>query len=192
MGDGFSGTYSQAVEAPDLFGPLFVKISDDAGVEYHWSYANRFTDPSYDKGMWGATLVDFETKERAAPEHVSRIVLDLDRPGSGAMWAHYYGDGDHKLTELWHDRLRVREHFNGRKVSTSFHVSGTALTNLADSKIWQFAITDGAGRTVAEHTLVPVDFEKVRRELDDAMQQHRLNISEYMERCEYHDATPVL
>ena len=191
-GDGFSGTYSQAVEAPDLIGPLFVEIADDAGFEYSWSYANRFTDPSYETGLWGRTLVDFETGKQAAPEYVSQIMLEVDRPRRGAMWVHYFGDGDHKLTERWYDRLRVRERFYDRKVSTSFYISRTALTNLVDSELWQIAVTDGAGRTVAEQTFVPVDFQRVRRELDAAMERHHLNISEYRERCEYYDATPVL
>ena len=191
-GDDFSGTYTQPVEAPDLVGPLFVEISDEAGFKYSWSYANRFTDTWYETGMWGGRLADFENGTNAFPEMVSSLTLHVDHPARGALWAHYYGDGDHKLTELWHDRLRVREEFYGRKVTTNLHVSRPALAVLGDSKLWQVAITDEVGRTVAEQSFVPVDFKKVRSALGTAMERHYFNMSEYKDRCEYHDSTPVL
>lgn len=192
QGHGYSGSYWQWVESPDEASEVRVQIEDENGLSYSWSYSNRFTGPSYDKAYFGGPLLSFEDAFSEGPEYVGGLNSQFDHPALGELWAHYYGDGQHVLSEVLVSRKSNRRSFANRYVGLQHGIGHAAIAAMFGSRLWQVLINDTNGKVVARHTIVPVDFAEVRAQIARQAPAFEYDLSHFSERCSYDDGQPEL
>lgn len=191
-GEGYVGSYWQWVGPTGEASEVRVQLKDEVGLSYTWSYSNRFTSVGYDSAYFGGPLQTFDATFADGPEYVGGIKSAFDHPAPGELWAHYYGDGIHVLSEVVVSRKSNRRNYADRHSGLQHGIGHAAIAALFESRLWQISITDSNGKIVTRHTIVPIDFAAVRQQIETQAPEFEDDVGRYRDRCTYNDGEPVL